>query len=216
MSERPGRLTRLLPIACLVAALCLLASDMVAIFDLAPPGASAIETQSGGAHHGYAATVIAVFAIVALALAVLAGSRPAAVAVAVAGALALAIFLLVDLPDAGEVGALTAHDNTYLEVEAIPAGGFYLELVSALALTLTGLALALLPPDQLRALRPSNNRLGKGGRPTKAKGKASATTRKPRNASTEPEAAKSKPSTATRRPRKASSSGEAGGSAKRA
>jgi len=161
MSERPGRLTRLLPLACLVAALCLLASDLIAMFDLAPPSASTLATQSGGDHHGYAAALVAVFAIAALAVAVLAGSRPAAVAVAVAGVLALAIFVLVDLPDAGEVGALTAHNSTYLEVEATPAGGFYLELISALALTLTGLALALMSAEQLRALRPTGK--GSGG-----------------------------------------------------
>jgi hypothetical protein len=196
VKDRPAALTRLLPLACLVAALCLLASDLITMFELAPPSAPTIESQTGGEHHGYAIAVVAGFAIAALAVAILAPSRPAAVAVAVAGAVALAIFLLVDLPDANEVGTVTGESGSYLDAEANPAGGFYLELISALALTITGLALALMRPEQLGALRPTNNGPGRG------KGK-----RKP---------AKGKPPTGKRRSRKASRPGEAGRSAKRA
>jgi hypothetical protein len=183
-------LTRLLPAACLVAALCLLASEWITMFELAPPSAPTIESQTGGDHHGYANAVVAAFAIAALAVAILVPSRPAAVAVAVAGAIALAIFLLVDLPDANETGTVTGEAGSYLDAEANPAGGFYLELISALALTISGLALALLPTEQLAALRPTKTGLGKEGATAKER--------------------KSKPSAATRRPRKASRSGEAG------
>ena len=49
--------------------------------------------------------MLAVFAVVALAVAVFTGSRPAAAAVAAAGGLSLLIFLLVDLPDVNVEGA---------------------------------------------------------------------------------------------------------------
>jgi hypothetical protein len=133
------------------------------------------------------------------------------VAVAVAGAVALAIFLLVDLPDANQVGTVTGETGTYLDAEANPAGGFYLELVSALALTIAGLALALLTPHQLAKLRPTHDGPGKAKRPQEAtKGKPPDAKRRPKKAGgsrVAPEAAKSKPSDAKRRPRKASSSG---------
>ena len=206
MRRRPATLTRLLAPACLVAALCLLASDLMTMFELAPPSAPTIESQTGGDHHGYAIAVVAVFAIAALAVAILTPSRPAAVAVAVAGAVAVAIFLLVDLPDANETGTVTGEAGSYLDAEANPAGGFYLELISALALTITGLALALLPTDQLAKLRPGTNEPGRGkqaakGKPGKDAGRAakreSSTARRRRKASRSgkagPEAAKSKP-----------------------
>jgi hypothetical protein len=198
MRHGPATLTRLLPPACLLAALCLLASDLITMFELAPPSAPTIESQTGGDHHGYAIAVVAVFAIAALAVAILAPSRPAAIAVAVAGAVALAIFLLVDLPDANETGTVTGEAGSYLDAEANPAGGFYLELISALALTITGLALALLPTDQLAKLRPGANAPGKGKQAAKRKsGKDAGRSAK-------------RPSSTARRLRKASRSGEAG------
>jgi hypothetical protein len=182
-----GTLTRLLPLACLLAALCLLASDLITMFELTPPSAPTIESQSGGEHHGYAIALVAVFAIAALAVAILVPSRPAAVAVAVAGAIALAIFLLVDLPDANQVGTVTGEAGSYLDAEATPVGGFWLELISALALTLTGIALALMSPDRLAELRPGSKGLGGGERrrkTPKAKRDKSSRTRTPRKAST--------------------------------
>ena len=38
--------------------------------------------------------------------------------------------------------------------EAVPQGGFFLEMAGALALAVTGVALATLTPEQLAALRP--------------------------------------------------------------
>ena len=97
--------------------------------------------------------MIAVFAIVALVVAVVTGSKPAATAVAVAGAVALLVFLLADLPDANTTGTLDT-DQSFIDAEAVPREGFYMELIGALALTVTGIALATMTPAQLRALRP--------------------------------------------------------------
>lgn len=151
-------LTRLLPLACLAAALCLIASEMMTTFEFTPPGAEPLQEQGGGDRHGNALALIAVFAIGALALAVFAASKPAATAVAVAGVLALLVFLLLDLPDAGAVGTLDDARGSFFDAEAVPQEGFFLSMVSALALAVTGVALATLTPHQLAALGPSRRR----------------------------------------------------------
>ena len=156
MSPVPGvtALTRLLPLACLVAAICLFASELMTTFEFTPPGGEALADQGGGDRHGNALALIAVFAVGALIVAVFAASKPAATAVAVAGVIALLVFLLVDLPDANAVGTLDDARQSFFDAEAVPQGGFWMELVSSLALAITGVALATLSPEQLAALRP--------------------------------------------------------------
>ena len=149
-----GRLTRLLPLACLVAAICLFASEPMTTFEFTPPGGEALDSQNGAERHGNALALIAVFAIGALALAVFTASKPAATAVAISGVVALLVFLLVDLPDANAVGTLDDARQSFFDAEAVPQGGFWLEMVGALALAVTGIALATLTPEQLAALRP--------------------------------------------------------------
>ena len=100
------RFMRLLPLACLAAAVCLFASELMTTFEFIPPGAEALADQGGADRHGNAIALLAAFAIGALAVAVFAASKPAAIAVAASGGVALLVFLLVDLPDAGAVGTL--------------------------------------------------------------------------------------------------------------
>ena len=98
-------------------------------FEFTPPGGEALDSQGGADRHGNALAVIAVFAIGALALAVLTASKPAATAVAVSGVIALLVFLLVDLPDANAVGTLNDARESFFDAEAVPQGGFWLEMV---------------------------------------------------------------------------------------
>ena len=71
------------------------------------------------------------------------------------GGLALLIFLISDLRVAGATGTLSESCGRLpLGAEAIPQGGFYLELAGSVALTISGIALATLTPQQLGALRP--------------------------------------------------------------
>jgi hypothetical protein len=149
-----SRAARLLPLAILVAAIVLFASELMTTFEFTPPGGEALSSQSGGDRHGNALMVIAVFAVFALAVAVLNGSKPAAIAVAVAGVAALLVFLLSDLPDANAVGTLDDARNSFFDAEAIPQGGFFLEMLGALALAIGGVALATMTEEQLRALDP--------------------------------------------------------------
>ncbi len=171
MTEVEGvtRLTRLLPLACLVAAVCLFASELMTTFEFTPPGGEPLDSQDGADRHGNALALIAVFAVASLAIAVFAASKPAATAVAVAGVVALLVFLIVDLPDANAVGTLDDTRQAFFDAEAVPQEGFFMALVSSLALAITGIALATLSPEQLAALRPPRSR-----RPSKPGGRESA------------------------------------------
>jgi hypothetical protein len=113
--------------------------------------------EAAGRHH-FALGILAIFAVVAVIVAVTAGSKPAAIAVGIAGVAALILFLTIDLPHANNTGTLgpcnaTAEAN-FFDAKANPQAGFWLEMVGALALALSGVALATLSPGQLRAIRP--------------------------------------------------------------
>ena len=76
---------------------------------------------------------------------------------AIAGLGALLIFGIVDLPKANDVGNVSSACDLAgqgLDAKAVPQAGFWLEMVGAVALTLSGTALAALSSDQLKALRP--------------------------------------------------------------
>jgi hypothetical protein len=146
----PLRAEHLLPLACAGACALLAASEFMNTFNVDGPGPTPQAVQTAADQHHYALLVIAAFALVALAIAVLAGSKPAATAVAMFGAAALLIFLLVDLPDAGKVGTIA----NFTQAKANPTTGFWLELTGALVLAICGTALATLSPDQLRTFRP--------------------------------------------------------------
>ena len=148
------RLDRLLPVACVAAAALLAASELMTTFEFVPPGREAVAEQTAGDRHGYALPLIAAFAVAATVIAVVARSKPAAIAVGVAGVLALVVVLVIDLPDAGAVGTYEDARQSFFDAEAVPQAGFWLGLLGALALAVSGIALATLTPEQLAALRP--------------------------------------------------------------
>ena len=175
MSEDGFRLERLLPLACVASAGLLIASELMTAFEFTPPGGEAQASQSFADRHHYAFIVLAVFAVVALVFALSTGSRPAAVAVAAVGVIALLWFLITDLPDAGNVGSLDDPHVPFLTAKAEPQAGFWLQLIGALGLALTGAALATLTSDQLLDLRPGGR--GRERKPPAAgRGKTSGAT----------------------------------------
>jgi len=166
-ADRPPRQTRfrhperLLPFACVVAAAALFASELMTTFQFeggALASGNGLCTQVASDRHHFALGVLAIFAIGAVLIAVLGASKPAAMAAAGAGLLALLLFLIIDLPDANNVGELSGCSastaGSFVTAKAVPQAGFWLEMVSALALALSGAALATLTPDQLAILRP--------------------------------------------------------------
>jgi hypothetical protein len=149
---------RLLPYACIVAAVALFASEFTTTFEFVPAGGEPLCDQQASDRHHLALGVIALFAIAAVLVAVLWASRPAAVSVAIAGLAAMVLFGVVDLPDANSVGT-PAEECTSLpgqldDAKAEPQTGFWLELAGALALMFSGAILATLTPGQLASLRP--------------------------------------------------------------
>ncbi len=119
--------------AVIAAAICLFASELMTVFDFTPPGAEPLCAQGGADRHGNALIVLAVFAVVALVIAIFAGSKPAAIAVAAAGGVALLIFLIGDLRVANAQGSLNegcgALGDSFIDAKAVPQGGFWLEMV---------------------------------------------------------------------------------------
>jgi hypothetical protein len=131
----------------------------MATFQFIPQGGEALCTQQAADRHHFALGVLAIFAVAAVIVAVLGASKPAAIAVAVAGLVALLVFLIVDLPDANNIGTLgnsckSIPGPSVSTAKAVPQAGFWLEMASALALALSGAALATLTPRQLATLRP--------------------------------------------------------------
>lgn len=150
----------LLPAACAAAIAILAASEFMTMFEFSDIDGRVLETQTGGARHGYSLAVLAGFALIALSLTIATGRRPPAVAVAVLGVVALAIFLLGDAPKAGTTGELDVEGVPFTS-EASPAAGFWLALIGAAGLAAAGLALATAGPERLRTIaetRPGRSR----------------------------------------------------------
>jgi hypothetical protein len=146
------RTETLLVLACAAAAAMLGVSQFTDIFHLTPPGGEALKAIQASDQHGYATLVLAVFALILLVVAIAARGEQlgqvAAVAIAVCGVVALLIFLIGDLPKVNNVGTLDDPRQSFIDAEAKPVAGFWLELVGALVLTVCGAALATLRPDR--------------------------------------------------------------------
>jgi hypothetical protein len=127
-------------------------SQFTDIFHLTPPGGEALEAISASDQHGYATLVLAIFALILLVVTMAARGQQlgqvAAVAIAVCGVVALLIFLIGDLPKVNNVGTLNDPRQSFIDAEAKPVAGFWLELVGALVLTVCGAALATLKPPE--------------------------------------------------------------------
>jgi hypothetical protein len=146
------RTETLLVLACAAAAAMLGVSQFTDIFHLTPPGGEALKAIKASDRHGYATLVLAVFALILLVVAIAARGEQlgqvAAVAIAVCGVVALLIFLIGDLPKVNNVGTLDDPRQSFIDAEAKPVAGFWLELVGALVLTICGAALATMRPGR--------------------------------------------------------------------
>jgi hypothetical protein len=145
------RTESLLLLACAAAAAMLGASQFTDIFHLTPPGGEALKAISAADRHGYATIVLAIFALILIVMAIVYRGEQlgqvAAVAIAVCGLVALLIFLIGDLPKVNNVGTLDDPRQSFIDAEAKPVAGFWLELVGALVLTVCGAALATMRPE---------------------------------------------------------------------
>jgi hypothetical protein len=113
----------------LAGAALLVAAELSVLYEIHVEAAvPAGGTFRAGPHHGYALAVIAAAAVALALVAVLGGSRSAAVALLVLGAAALAVVLAVDLPDVHETGLV---GQTYEAARAEPRSALWLELAGA-------------------------------------------------------------------------------------
>jgi hypothetical protein len=159
------RAEHLLPVVCAGAAALLAASEFMDTFHFNAAPGQTFEVDTAADRHHYALVVLAAFALLALVMAVASGSKPAAAAVAIAGAAALLLFLLLDLPDAGNVGTLDDPRESFFNATADPANGFWVELAGAALLAISGGALATLSAEQLRKLGDPFRLVPRGPRP---------------------------------------------------
>jgi hypothetical protein len=156
------RTETLLMFACAAGAAILAASQFTDIFQLTPPGGEALQAVDAGDQHGYATLVLAGFALVMLVIAVAAPGperdgdginlfQVASLAIAVCGVAALLLFLIIDLPDVNKVGTVDDPRESFIDAEATPQAGFWLELVGSLVLAACGAALATIRPEGTEA-----------------------------------------------------------------
>ena len=149
MSRLP-RTETLLVLACAAASGMLAVSQFTDLFHLTPPGGEALKAIDAADQHGYATLVLAIFALILIVVTIVARGEPlgqmAAVAIAVCGLVALLIFLIGDLPDVNKIGTLDDPRQSFIDAEAKPVAGFWLELIGALVLTVCGAALATMRP----------------------------------------------------------------------
>ncbi len=147
------RLERLLPLVCILTGLLLIGSELLNTFEIENTDGQVVALVDAGQRHLYALGLLGLLGIVATLAAVYAGSRPAALVVVVAGLGALLLFGLIDLPDSGASDLIADANNDLTQGEAVAAGGFWVSLIAATLMTLGGAMLAMLSPEQLRALR---------------------------------------------------------------
>ena len=172
MSRLP-RAEFVLPIVIAFAASVLIASELMTAFEFTPPGGEALREVSNADRHDYSMLLLALFALVALGVAISTGARPAAYAVAGLGGIALLLFLIVDLPDAGKLGDLEDPIRGFASARAEPQEGFWLEAIGAVFLALAGGAFATLTPEQLRApLTRFDRKEGEAKKPASGEGEA--------------------------------------------
>ena len=140
----------MLPTTIVVAAVALGISEFMPTFEFSPPGGDPLAEQLAGDRHGYAMLLLAVFAVVALTIAIFTGQRAAALATAGFGIAALILFLVIDLPDVNELGDIDNQALGLASARAEPQPGFWLEAVGAVALGLASIAFATLTAEQLQ------------------------------------------------------------------
>jgi hypothetical protein len=144
---------RLAALTVLLGAGIAIASQFVAAYALEDRFGLTIETVTLFGKHGPFVVIAALGAIGALAWAVLSGSRQALVPLLGMGIAILLVFLLVDLPDAGDTGLYDTPGSGNLDATGAAAAGLWLELVGGLVIVLGTIGLMALDRDTIRSIR---------------------------------------------------------------
>ena len=166
--SRLRRAEVILPLTIVLAAIVLGASEFMVSFELTPPAGDPLGEQLAYDRHGWAMLVLALFAIASTAVAIATGQRIAAFATAGFGVAALLLFLVIDLPDVGQLGDIEAPAFGLATAEAVPQAGFWLAAISSVVLGLAGIAYATLSSEQLQAPKRLLDRRRSNGKPEPA------------------------------------------------
>jgi hypothetical protein len=132
----PDRRLELLTVVALIGSGLLILAEFLNLFTIETRDV-VVTKQAGGSHHAYAMLVVGVATIGATLLVRSTGLWPPALGIAALGAFALAFALFGDLPDATRSDLVRGARIA----EASPALGFWTELVGALLVLGSGLAL---------------------------------------------------------------------------
>ena len=152
------RTRTLIPAICLISGLLLIGSELLNTFTIETTEGQTVELVGAAERHSFAFGLLGLLAIAGTVIAVVAGSRPAALMVVTSGIVALALFAVIDLPDAGTSDLIADANQDFAEGTAEPAGAFWISLIASLLCVAGGALLASLTPAQLRALRPGRGR----------------------------------------------------------
>jgi hypothetical protein len=147
MADGPRTREYLLPAACGIGAVMLVASTFMVRFRIDVEG-TIVERVKGGSSVAVALLLLGLLALLSLLATIGTGGRAPALAVALAGAIALALVLIGDLPDVNRKGTL----SNFVTGKAVPGPGFWFELVGALVVAVCGVAIATMRSRDLYAL----------------------------------------------------------------
>ena len=148
---------RLAAVTVLLGAGVTIASQFVAAYVLEDPFGLAIETVNLFDKHGSFVVLASLVAVGALIWAVLAGSRKALIPVLGMGIAIVLVFLLIDLPDAGETGLFDTPGAGNLDSTGVGAAGLWLEMVGGLVVILGSISLMTLDSKTIASIRPGRN-----------------------------------------------------------
>jgi len=149
---------RLAALTVLLGAGVAIASQFVAAYALEDRFGLTIETVTLFGKHGPFVIIAALAALAALVWAIMAGSRQALIPLLGMGIAILLVFLLVDLPDAGDTGLYDTPGSGNLDATGAAAAGLWLELVGGLVIVLGAIGLLALDRQTIRAIRPGHGR----------------------------------------------------------
>jgi hypothetical protein len=131
-------LRRLAAALAAVAVALLVAAEFSTVFEVTVGSLEVVKrSATGGANHGYALLVVAVFAVAMMLLALRGTGRAAGLSLVALGAVALVVALAVDLPDTRGSGRLP-ESLAYEQAQARAGAALGLELAGGVLLVVAG------------------------------------------------------------------------------
>lgn len=166
---------RLAAVTVLLGAVITVVSQFVAAYVLEDRFGLPIETVSLFGKHGPFVLIAAIAAVVALVWAVATGSKQPLVPLLGMGIAIVLVFLLIDLPDAGETGLYDTPGSGNLDATGTAAAGLWLELIGGIVIILGAISLLTLDRQTLASIRGGPSR----SRPTRRRRRPKSGDRRP-------------------------------------